>query len=134
VRSAARRPSQSVQQRGRAAPLTSNRSPLAQPTPTQLVTRALGPLIPGPVAQIANLVDTLPAPLQLLLPIVTPSEVVKVAGAIADAGTAVIDAIGGLFSGGGYTQAELDRNHALVMAGMVPQAPRSAPSRRTIDF
>jgi len=37
------------------------------------VTRALGPLIPGPVAQIANLVDTLPAPLQLLLPIVTPS-------------------------------------------------------------
>jgi len=46
----------------------------------------------------------------------------------------VLDAIGGLFSGGGYTQAELDRNHALVMAGMVPQAPRPAPSRRTVEF
>ena len=114
-------------------PLVSNRSRV-QDSPTQIVTRALGPLIPGPVAQIANLVDTLPLPIQALLPIFTPSEIVKVGGAIVDAASAVGGFIGGLFSGGGYTQAELNRNHAIVMAGMLPQPEEPGPSRRTLEF
>lgn len=86
------------------------------------------------ILQVNKLVESLPMPAQIALAplILTPGLVVKAAGAIADAGTAVVDFLGDLFGGGGYTQAELDRNHALAMAGMTPQPKDPGPGRRTV--
>lgn len=87
----------------------------------------------GIVTGVAKVVESLPMPAQIALAglITTPGLIVKLPGVIADIGTGIVDVLGSVF-GSGYTQAELDRNHALVMAGMTPQPKDPGPGRRTI--
>lgn len=120
------------------APIRQGANSLPRPDPITSGIYSLASKAPVPfVSQILavnKLVESLPMPAQIALAplILTPGLAVKAAGAVVDAGAAVLDAIGGLFSSG-YTQAELDRNHAIVAAGMLPQPKDQGPGRRVVE-